>query len=145
MHKILKRVSLWKNILYVQERLKRLAWKVYANILHCGFSLTFVCVYLGEPSQKKPTFFADISAKAFSPPPGLSEHTRKNVIFFLHVQILFISKQFQKCLIFSHNKSLRFLSGQGFSPPPLTDMSASNFFFLYGFPYFDFPKFPFTF
>ena len=70
-------------------------------------------------SKGEKTFLADMSARALSPPPlGLNGHMSKNVsCFFLMYNILVFSKQNRKfSSFFPHNKSLQFLSGQGFPP-----------------------------
>ena len=136
MHKILKRVSLWKNILYVEERLKRLALKVYANILHCGFSLTFVCVYLGEPSQKKPTFFADISAKAFSPPPRAQRTYAQKCNFFSSCTNTIYFKAVLEMLNFFPQQKLTLSQWTRVFPPSLNGHVRFEFFFFVRLPLF---------
>ena len=46
--------------------------------------------------QEKLKFLADMSAKAFSPPPGLNGLKSKNVSFFMYKNISFWNKKIQK-------------------------------------------------
>ena len=72
-----------------------------------------------------------MTAKAFSllPSLGLNGHNKqKCFFFFMYTKKREISEKFD--YYFPSNKDLHFLSGQGFCPPPLTDMSAKNVIFF---------------
>ena len=54
---------------------------------------------IGEPSKKKLTFLADMSAEPFIPPLGLNGHMSRNVSFFSCITSIFWNKKILKNLL----------------------------------------------